>query len=55
MDRNSDPESTARLLEQVREGDDAARERLVSRYLGVLQCWVHGRLPLSAHSSPPQA
>jgi RNA polymerase sigma-70 factor (ECF subfamily) len=53
MNRQSDPtdsESTARLLEQVREGDGDARERLVSRYLPVLQRWAHGRLPLSARS-----
>ena len=44
------PESTARLLEDVRGGDDQARERLVSRYLPILQQWAHGRLPLSART-----
>ena len=46
----SDPESTAWLLEQVREGDGDARERLAARYLPVLQRWAHGRLPLSART-----
>ncbi len=44
------PESTAQLLEDVRGGDDQARERLVSRYLPVLQQWAHGRLPLFART-----
>ncbi len=44
---NSDPdlESTALLLEQIRAGDDSARERLVARFLPLLQRWAHGRLP----------
>ncbi len=40
-----DPESTAELLELVRAGDDRARDRLVERYLPLLQRWGHGRLP----------
>ncbi len=44
------PESTARLLADVRGGDDQARERLVSRYLPMLQQWAHGRLPLYART-----
>jgi len=43
-----DLESTATLLLQVRQGNVAARERLVSRYLGPLERWAHGRLPSSA-------
>ena len=38
-------ESTAVLLERLRGGDSAARERLVARYLPVLRRWAHGRLP----------
>jgi RNA polymerase sigma-70 factor (ECF subfamily) len=44
----SDPpdlESTAVLLEQIRSGDASARERLVARFLPLLQRWAHGRLP----------
>lgn len=52
---NSDPpsepsgvESTASLLERIRAGDAAARERLVRRYLPALRSWARGRLPLRA-------
>lgn len=38
-------ESTATLLSLLRKGDDAARERLVARYLPMLRRWAHGRLP----------
>lgn len=41
-------ESTAALLEHVRAGDEAARERLVRRYLPALRRWAHGRLPTPA-------
>jgi RNA polymerase sigma-70 factor (ECF subfamily) len=40
-----DLETTAELLSRVRGGDEAARERLVSRYLRILKRWAHGRLP----------
>lgn len=43
-------ESTAFLLEQVRGGDARARERLVARFLPLLQRWAHGRLPGHARS-----
>lgn len=43
-------ESTAFLLEQVRGGDPAARERLVARFLPPLRRWAHGRLPGHARS-----
>ncbi len=43
-----DPESTAALLQRIRAGDDAARERLLERYLPVLRRWAHGRLPAKA-------
>lgn len=38
-------ESTTELLNRVRGGDAAARERLVARFLPVCRRWVHGRLP----------
>ncbi len=38
-------ESTAALLQLVRQGDAAARERLLGRYLPTLKRWAHGRLP----------
>jgi RNA polymerase sigma-70 factor (ECF subfamily) len=41
-------ESTATLLSQVRGGDNAARERLVARYLPLLRRWARGRLPARA-------
>lgn len=39
------PESTALLLERVRAGDDAARDRLLARYLPLLRRWAQGRMP----------
>lgn len=42
------PESTAILLQRIREGDSAARDRLLERYLPVLRRWAHGRLPAKA-------
>jgi RNA polymerase sigma-70 factor (ECF subfamily) len=41
-------ESTAALLDLVREGDRAARERLIARYLPMLRRWARGRLPAHA-------
>ena len=41
-------EKTATLLAQVRAGDAAARERLVIRFLPLLQRWTSGRLPRRA-------
>ena len=41
-------ESTAVLLDRIRAGDAHARDRLVARYLPVLNAWVHGRLPRGA-------
>src|SRR5262245_12569360 len=41
-------ENTAVLLEGVRRGDAAARERLFARYLPVLRRWAHQRLPQDA-------
>lgn len=38
-------ESTTRLIGRIRDGDDAARERLIARYLPLLRRWAHGRLP----------
>lgn len=37
--------TTARLLEQVRQGEATARERLVARFLPAFRRWAHGRLP----------
>ena len=41
----TDLESTATLLDLVRHGDRAARERLAARYIHVLKRLAHGRLP----------
>jgi RNA polymerase sigma factor (sigma-70 family) len=45
MSADADLESTATLLARVRNGDHDARERLVRRYLALLQRWAHGRVP----------
>lgn len=42
------PESTAALLQKIRAGDEAARNRLLERYLPILRRWAHGRLPARA-------
>jgi RNA polymerase sigma factor (sigma-70 family) len=41
-------ETTASLLALIRQGDTAARDRLLSRSLPALQRWAHGRLPSRA-------
>jgi RNA polymerase sigma-70 factor (ECF subfamily) len=41
-------DSTVVLLERIRLGDGAARERLLARYLPILRRWAHGRLPAGA-------
>lgn len=38
-------ENTSRLLELIRDGDDSARDRLISRYWTALRRWAHGRTP----------
>lgn len=38
-------ESTALLLDRARDGDEAARSSLLTRYLPVLHRWARGRLP----------
>ena len=38
-------ESTATLLNRVKTGDDAAKEKLCGIYLPILCRWAHGRLP----------
>jgi RNA polymerase sigma factor (sigma-70 family) len=43
-------ETTAALLERFRDGEHAAREQLVARYLPVLRRWAHGRLPQYARA-----
>ena len=40
-----DPESTFRLLDRARSGDQEALEQLFGRYLKPLQRWARGRLP----------
>jgi RNA polymerase sigma-70 factor, ECF subfamily len=40
-----DPESSIELLQRVKAGDHDALERLLTRYLGPLRRWAHGRLP----------
>lgn len=40
-------DSTVYLLGRYRAGDDAAREKLIARYLPILRRWVHGRVPPS--------
>lgn len=44
------PESTATLLAKVRQGDEAARNRLVCRYLPALRLWARGRTPTQVRS-----
>jgi len=41
-------DSTAELLAQARDGDDAAVDRLLRTYGPLLERWAHGRLPASA-------
>ncbi len=41
----ADLQSTTRLLERYRDGEQAARDALVARYLPILRRWAHGRLP----------
>jgi RNA polymerase sigma factor (sigma-70 family) len=41
-------DSTARLLERVRDGDRSAREALFARVLPALTRWAHHRLPAGA-------
>ncbi|MEO8669705.1 MAG: sigma-70 family RNA polymerase sigma factor [Tahibacter sp.] len=38
-------EPTEHLLQRIRAGDPAARQRLYDRYRPLLQRWAHGRLP----------
>jgi RNA polymerase sigma-70 factor (ECF subfamily) len=40
-----DLESTFELIERVRQGDNAALDRLLTRHAGPLRRWVSGRLP----------
>lgn len=41
-------ESTASLINRIRDGDDSASDRLMHRYLPALRRWAHGRLPARA-------
>jgi RNA polymerase sigma-70 factor (ECF subfamily) len=47
-DNQTMPEPTVALIRRIREGENAAREVLLKRYLPVLRRWAHGRLPASA-------
>jgi RNA polymerase sigma-70 factor (ECF subfamily) len=38
-------ESTATLLDRLRDGDDGAREQIMARCLPALRRWAHGRMP----------
>jgi len=38
-------ESTVALIRRIRAGEAGARERLLRRFLPLLQRWAHGRLP----------
>jgi len=38
-------ESTVALIRSIRAGDAGARDRLLRRFLPLLQRWAHGRLP----------
>ncbi len=42
---------TGELLDQARSGDEAARQRLMERFLPLLQRWARGRLPLFARAT----
>jgi RNA polymerase sigma-70 factor (ECF subfamily) len=44
----SDLATTQDLVLRVREGDGAAREELLGRYVPALSRWAHGRLPAQA-------
>jgi RNA polymerase sigma-70 factor, ECF subfamily len=43
-----DPETTIELLGRVKDGDAAARDRLIGRCLPPLRRWARGRLPVYA-------
>jgi RNA polymerase sigma factor (sigma-70 family) len=48
MSDNTISESTASLLLLLKQGDDRALDRLLTRYLPLLRRWAHGRLPATA-------
>src|SRR5437867_2197018 len=45
-----EPESTVRLIERARAGDELALGQLFARHLKPLQRWASGRLPIWARS-----
>jgi RNA polymerase sigma factor (sigma-70 family) len=45
MNARADPESSLELHRRARDGDAAALDRLLTRYLRPLQRWASGRLP----------
>jgi RNA polymerase sigma-70 factor (ECF subfamily) len=48
--RSPTAESTLRLCERIREGDNSARAVLIERYFAALHRWARGRLPRYARS-----
>ena len=44
------PETTASLLAQAKSGDEAARNRLMTRLLPGFRRWARGRVPARARS-----
>jgi len=47
---DGDAESSLALLLRARDGDEAARNELCTRYLPRLRRWAHGRLPVWARN-----
>lgn len=47
-DNQTMPEPTVALIRRIRDGDGAARDVLLKRYLPALRRWAHGRLPATA-------
>ena len=43
-------ETTASLIQRIQNGEAAAQERLIKRYLPALQRWARGRMPRRARS-----
>lgn len=43
-------ESTARLLVRIRQGDEAARNRLLARYQPILERWTRRKIPPACRS-----
>jgi len=50
QDSGGSLESTAVLVERIRDGDAGAREEFAEIYLPLLRRWAHGRIPAGARS-----